>query len=82
MLTRTVVFNDLTPAEVAEVVAHWKSDAQAEFIDQLAKMFYNFNKRLYGDRDGMQMLYIRDELTDRAREFIKKLCEYKDTKAW
>ncbi|MCP5005262.1 MAG: hypothetical protein GY941_15205, partial [Planctomycetes bacterium] len=42
-------------------------------FNRLAHEFELFSN---GDRDGMQMLYIKEDLTAKAKEFIKKLSEY------
>ena len=76
MITRTIVFNDFTPPELADVVGRWDGQNQADFFDDLAGVFERFNSIQHGDKDGMQMLYIEEHLTERARAFLAKLCEY------
>jgi len=62
---------NIKPEQLAEYLKD--SGEQALFFNAMAKHFKSFS---YGDRDGMQMLWIKDDLTVDGKEFIKKLNEY------
>ena len=62
---------DLTVDDLVSVLTN--SEDQANFFNIMADHFESFS---YGDKDGIQMLYIKDDLTEKGKAFIAKLYEY------
>lgn len=69
MIRRVLEIGDMTPKELALEIAHWDSEKQAAFFDRLALEFEEFD-------GGLQMCYIQDHITARAKAFIVKLSTY------
>ena len=65
---------EIKPSEAAKWFAESYSTEQAEFFSHCAAEFERIGEGR--DLDGMQMLYIKDSLCPKAREFIKKLYYY------
>jgi len=66
---------ELTPEEIAEWVGEGDDKFQADFFNELAKIFAAYGKG-NGDKDGYQMLFINDHLSEEGRAFIQKFAEY------
>ena len=64
---------DVDPRQAGRQVAKAGSEDQAAFFDGWADGFQQFAQ---GDKDGSQMLWIKAELSQRAKDFIKKFAEY------
>lgn len=62
---------DVSVVDFAKALSY--SDDQAVFFNRMAHEFAQFSE---GDKDGIQMLYIKKGLTAEAIRFIKKLGEY------
>ena len=73
---QTLVTATLGAKRIGIKIAQVNSEEQAEFFEGLALGFERFSK---SDKDGMQMLWIKDCLSQRAKDFIKKLAEYAST---
>lgn len=63
----------LDPAKLGTIVAEADAEEQAAFFNALAGRFQAFAE---GDKDGMQMLWIKEGLDDKTRAFFRKLVEY------
>ncbi len=64
---------ELDSIDVANIFDSGDSEQQAMFFNDIA-----FVQRAWraGDKDGMQFLYIKDELNDDGKAWIRKLYEY------
>lgn len=69
LVTRTVVLDDLTPAEAAKIIAHWGSGEQAAFFDAL----WEEGKDWPGTGWCMQACHIADEIGITGRKFVNTL---------
>ena len=69
----TLVTTKLGARRIGRAVAEANSEEQAAFFEGLAEKFQEFSK---GDKDGLQMLWIKDELSPKAKDLIKKFAEY------
>jgi len=63
---------NIHPKELAMAFAKERSDYQAEFLDTLADEINSWGDGL----GGMQMLYVKDELSSNGKAFVKKLYEH------
>ena len=70
---QTIVTAHLEARRIGRVIGESNSEAQAQFFEGLAESFQEFSK---GDKDGAQMLWIGDNVSQRTRDFIRKLAEY------
>ena len=59
--------------EYGQRLAKAHSETQAEFFDGLREGFAEFSQ---GDKDGAQMLHIKDSLPMITIDFIEKLARY------
>jgi len=72
MIRRTFDITDITPLEAARYVVVKTSKWQSEFIHNLASEMNGWGL----DNDGRQMFWINKDLSEKGRQFIKKLYEY------
>lgn len=68
-ITRTVAIDDLTPAEMASIFAHWFDEEQAEFFNVIARE----SKDWPGSGFCMQACHIAEHLDDGGRRIIGDL---------
>ncbi len=68
----------ISPKEMGFVLSEADSKEQAAFFDELAKCFLKFedDECEPAPSEDLQMGYIKEELTDRAKDFIMKLAGY------
>ena len=64
---------DIDIESVGLELAHRDSNDQVDFFEGFSRGFREFSD---GDIDGMQMLFLKKELSTIAKEFIVKLAEY------
>ena len=69
----TLVTAHLSAKRIGIAISNVNSEAQAEFFEGLSLGFQRFSK---GDKDGAQMLWIGDNVSQRTRKFIRKFAEY------
>jgi len=69
---------DISVEDIGHKIAIANSELQGAFFNSLTKGFEGFGKN---DKNGMQMLWIKDELTPQAKCFIIKFAEYLKEKA-
>lgn len=67
------VIVDIEARELGHRLSKENSEIQAKFFEGLREGFAQFSK---GDKDGYQMLHIKDELSMATIAFIKKMAEY------
>lgn len=63
----------LNMSEIGFQIGRANSELQVQFFDALAK---GFNSYADGDKDGMQMLWMKNELSPEAKALISKLNVY------
>ena len=68
-----IITVDIDARECGRNLALRNSEEQAKFFEGLREGMEQFSG---GDKDGMQMLYIKDGLTPATVKFITKLAEY------
>lgn len=74
----TLITTKLGAYRIGKAIAGANSEEQAKFFEGLSEGFQEFSK---GDKDGakmlwIQMLWIKDNVSQRTRDFIKKLAKY------
>lgn len=70
---QTLVTSKIDSRRIGKAIAEANSEEQANFFEGLSEGFQSFSK---GDKDGAQMLWIKDNVSQRTKDFIKKLAEY------
>lgn len=70
---RTIIIDDITPYEIAKYIAAQDSKYHSNVLHQLACILKTWQKP---DSDGMQMLWIKDVITQDAKEMIAKAYRY------
>lgn len=71
-ITRSIVIDDLTPAEIAQLFAGQDSGGQAEFFTELAKITAGWP----GAGWCMQCAHIKDLMTPEGRQIVTTLAEH------
>ncbi len=69
----TEVTATLDARHIGSTIARANSSIQVDFFEGLAQGFQAFSQ---GDSDGCQILWLKDEISQQARDFIKKLNTY------